>query len=160
MHTHTHIQTRAFREVGLTRRSEDHSLHPSPVHITNCVSAYVSMLNSVWRKMWEEWEVWTWVWEKLPMLLSLFQICAWKHISEFLLHWLSWPTAKLEEIHNINGHCENKNTYVFSIFSCVSINTSYYWQWAGWEIKRTNFIFAAYSIYLFHVSAKDERKLG
>lgn len=81
------------------------------MHVTNCVSACASMFSSVWRKMWEEWEMWTWVQEKLPMLLSLFRICAWKHISEFLPHWLSWPTAKLEEIHNINGHCENENTY-------------------------------------------------
>lgn len=50
--------------------------------------------------------------------------------------------------------------YVFSVLSCVSINISYSWQLAGGEIKRTNLIFAIYPVYLFHVSAKAEKKLG
>lgn len=121
MDVHINVHTERHRgseKWGSPKRSEGHSLHPSPLHITSCVSVCVSTFNSVWRKMGEEREAWTWVWEKLPMLLSLFQICAWKHISEFLLHWLSWPTAKLEKIDNINGHCENKTLTYFYSFLC------------------------------------------
>ena len=102
IHTHTHAETYAFWEVGLTRRSEDHSLHPSLIHITKLCKC-VCICLPVWRKMWEGREAWTWIWEKSLMLLSLFQICAWKHIFKCLVHWLSWPTAKQEEIHNIKG---------------------------------------------------------
>lgn len=52
MHTYIYpcVQTHAFWEVGLIRRSEDCSLHPSLIHITNCGRVCMYMCNCVLRK--------------------------------------------------------------------------------------------------------------
>lgn len=106
IHTHTHTHT--HRDTCLLRSGAHHKVwRPffTPFSDTHYQTVWVCvyMFNSVWRKMWEGREAWTWIWEKSVMLLSLFQICAWKHISKCLVHWLSWPSAKQEEIHDIKG---------------------------------------------------------
>lgn len=104
IHTYTHTQTHMPSEKRGSPEGLKTILYTLLWYtLPNCVSMCMYMFNSVWRKMWEGREAWTWIWEKSFMLLSLFQICAWKHISKCLVHWLSLPTAKQEEIHNIKG---------------------------------------------------------
>lgn len=45
-------------------------------------------------------------------------------------------------------------------FFPISVSTHHIPDDGQDEKLRTNLIFATYSVYLFHVSAKDERKLG
>lgn len=59
--------------------------------LPNCVRVCVYMFNCVLRKMWKGREACMWMWEKS---LSLFKICAWKHISKCSLAKLTNSQAR------------------------------------------------------------------